>query len=129
MSTNEQRGQIFSCVNYINTRPHAVTYPLVDRLQRVIHLMLFYVAYQFHYSPWVARRRPYNHNVHHLILQCTQTIQSCAAVLLCTLRRVYSIQFLIQFNFFHRVLIWDTNYWDAYVFTPSHLAPALSNYV
>ena len=46
-----------------------------------------------------------------------------------TLRRVYSIQFLIQFNFIHRVLILDTNYWDAYVFAPSHLAPALSNYV
>ena len=28
--SNEQRGQTFSCVNYSNTRPHAVTYPLAN---------------------------------------------------------------------------------------------------
>ena len=28
VSANEQRGQTFSCVNYCNTQPHAVTSPL-----------------------------------------------------------------------------------------------------
>ena len=30
--TNEQRGQTFNRVNYSNTRPHAVTYPLVKTM-------------------------------------------------------------------------------------------------
>ena len=37
MSTNEQRGQTFGCVNYSNTRPHTVTFPMVNLLLVCMH--------------------------------------------------------------------------------------------
>ena len=83
-----------------------------------IHLKLFYgLPLHFHYRPWVASRRPFNHNVHHLILQCTQAM---------LFHHNYTAIHITFKNYTYSGLIWDANCWD--ILAPSHFPPSLTLY-